>query len=332
MVEGDMATALARRPKAAAKQFSLAPSAPHSVVSLFSGCGGLDLGFRGDFDVFGKHYAPLPFKVVWANDNSPAACATYRRNLGPEIHCGDILESQHLAPESAEVVIGGFPCTDLSINGKRKGLEGTSSGLYRAMVDVVARCNPKVFVAENVKGLLMEYNKDALAQVLADFEALDYTVTYKLYLAADYEVPQMRERVFIVGTAPGVREFVPPAPVTPKGRWMTCKEAIGDLENMEESPEIHHIWSRAQSSADQGRRQVKADKPADTMRAEHHGNIQFHYSLPRRLSMREAARFQAFPDDFAFTARLRETERQVGNAVPPVMAWHIANAVKDCLA
>ena len=324
--------ALARRPKAAAKQFSLAPSAPHSVVSLFSGCGGLDLGFRGDFDVFGKHYAPHPFKVVWANDNSPAACATYRRNLGPEIHCGDILQSQHLAPESAEVVIGGFPCTDLSINGKRKGLEGTSSGLYRAMVDVVARCKPKVFVAENVKGLLMEYNKDALAQVLADFEALDYTVTYKLYLAADYEVPQMRERVFIVGTAPGVREFVPPAPVTPKGRWMTCKEAIGDLEDLEESPEIHHIWSRAQSSADQGRRQVKADKPADTMRAEHHGNIQFHYSLPRRLSMREAARFQAFPDDFAFTARLRETERQVGNAVPPVMAWHIANAVKDCLA
>jgi DNA (cytosine-5)-methyltransferase 1 len=112
---------------------------------------------------------------------------------------------------------------------------------------------------------------------------------------------------------------------------MTSKEAIGDLEQQEESDAINHIWSRAERSPEQGNRKIKADQPSDTIRAECHGNIQYHYSLPRRLSMREAARIQSFPDDFIFAAKLRETERQVGNAVPPVLAWYIAKAVSECL-
>ena len=112
---------------------------------------------------------------------------------------------------------------------------------------------------------------------------------------------------------------------------MTAKEALADLESVKESAEINHIWSRANVSAEQGNRRLKADKPSHTIRAECHGNIQFHYRLPRRLSMREAARLQSFPDDFIFEAGLRETERQVGNAVPPVLAWHMANAVAKYL-
>ena len=84
-------------------------------------------------------------------------------------------------------------------------------------------------------------------------------------------------------------------------------------------------------SGEQGNRIIKAGEPATTMRAECHGNIQFHYAAKRRISMREAARFQSFPDNFIFSGGLRETERQVGNAVPPVLAWHIARAVRDCL-
>src|SRR5205814_1191071 len=116
-----------------------------------------------------------------------------------------------------------------------------------------------------------------------------------------------------------------------KTEWMTSQAAIGDLEALEESEEQSHVWSRAERSAEQGNRKIKADRPSDTIRAECHGNIQYHYSLPRRLSMREAARIQSFPDDFIFAAKLRETERQVGNAVPPVLAWHIAQAVRECL-
>lgn len=300
------------------------------VVSLFSGCGGMDLGFGGGFEVFGKSYAPLPFDIVWANDANSAACETYRQNLG-EIHCGDIREFVRQTPERADVVIGGFPCQDISINGLRKGVSGDRSGLYRTMVEVVARCKPKLFVAENVKGLVQDYNQESLRQILADFGAVGYSVSYKVYLAANYGVPQMRERVFIVGTDSSVKPFCPPAPVTPEGAWLTSKEAIGDLESRPETGAINHIWSRAKSSPEQGMRKIKADRPSDTIRAEHHGNIQFHYRLPRRMSMREAARLQSFPDSFIFASKLRETERQVGNAVPPVLSWHIANATLDCL-
>ncbi|HEX3384628.1 MAG TPA: DNA cytosine methyltransferase, partial [Mucilaginibacter sp.] len=93
----------------------------------------------------------------------------------------------------------------------------------------------------------------------------------------------------------------------------------------------NHVWSLANVSAEQGNRRLKANRPGYTMRAECHGNIQFHYSEPRRISMREAARFQSFPDNFIFEGGLRETERQVGNAVPPILGWHISQSVLSCL-
>jgi DNA (cytosine-5)-methyltransferase 1 len=303
-----------------------------SVVSLFSGCGGMDFGFRGGFSVFGKEYAALPFQIAWANDLNESACKTYRKNLDDVIVPGDVWQMLDKLPKRADVVIGGFPCQDVSINGKLAGVHGeTRSGLYRAMVKIIEQCNPRVFVAENVKGLLERYNKENLAKVLADLSGLGYNLSYNLYLAAEYGVPQMRQRVFIVGTAPGVKPFRPPWPLLPKGQWMSAKQAIGDLEDKAENELANHVWSRAERSPEQGNRQLKPDRPSDTIRAECHGNIQYHYSLPRRLSMREAARIQSFPDSFVFDAKLRETERQVGNAVPPVLAWHIAKAVSESL-
>jgi len=290
------------------------------------------MGFRGGFSVFETDYEKLPFNIVWANDLNPAACETYRQNLSDDIHCGDIWETLKTeTPPKCDVVIGGFPCQDISINGKRKGVAGDRSGLYRALVEAVSLAKPKVFVAENVKGLLQKYNEESLKLIVQDFENLGYKVSYGLYLAADYGVPQMRRRVFIVGTAPGVKAFVPPSPTRTKEKWMTAKEAIGDLEKFDRDEAFNHIWSLALHSAEQGGRKLKPDRPADTIRAECHGNIQFHYKLPRRISMREAARFQSFPDEFLFASKLRETERQVGNAVPPVLGWHVAKAVAECL-
>lgn len=300
-----------------------------TVVSMFSGCGGMDLGFTGGFEVFGRRYRSLPFEIVWANDLNGEACKTYQRNLGHKIFMGDIWSVLHRMPESADILIGGFPCQDISVNGKRAGVNGSRSGLYKAMVEAIKRMRPKVFVAENVKALLRR--EEWLRQVVGDFEGLGYKLHYQLYQAADYGVPQTRERVLFVGTAEDAEPYVPPAPERNAATWMTAKEAIGDLENMPQNPRINHIWSLANTSPEQGNRKLAPERPGYTIRAECHGNIQYHYRLPRRISMREAARIQSFPDKFVFVSGLRETERQIGNAVPPVLGWHVANSVLACL-
>jgi DNA (cytosine-5)-methyltransferase 1 len=297
---------------------------------MFSGCGGMDLGFTGGFKVFGRSYKQLPFEIVWANDLNDAACETYRRNLGGDIRCGDILNLLTTMPAKADVLIGGFPCQDISVNGKMAGVDGPRSSLYRAMIEAIRRTRPKVFVAENVKALLQ--NEAWLNQVVSGFKGLGYTLHYQLYRAADYGVPQTRERVLFVGTRRDMKPYSPPATEREPSNWMTAREAISDLEDVEWSRLTHHIWSLAKRSPEQGDRRLMPDRPGYTIRAECHGNIQWHYRLPRRISMREAARLQSFPDRFVFAKGLRETERQIGNAVPPVLAWHVANAALACLS
>lgn len=257
---------------------------------------------------------------------------TYRANVAPDLVEGPIQECYLSMPVSADVVVGGFPCQDISINGKMAGVvDGARSGLYVWMVKAVEQLRPKVFVAENVKALLMKRHETSLKKVVDDFAALGYRVTFELYDAADYGVPQNRERVVIIGIRNDIKtNFIKPAPTTHDAP-VTCQQAIGDLMYHEEDHAFSHIWSKAKPSSGQGLRYLSADLPSTTMRSECHGNLQFHYDLPRRISMREAARIQSFPDDFIFKAKLRETERMIGNAVPPVLAWHIAQSVLDVL-
>ena len=124
-----------------------------SVVSLFSGAGGMDFGFRGGFNFLGTHYALNPFEIIWANEINPFACRTYRQNINNNICEGDVWEHIKTLPQYADIVIGGFPCQDISVNGKGAGIMGSKSGLYRAMVKAVEILNPQMFVVENVKAL-----------------------------------------------------------------------------------------------------------------------------------------------------------------------------------
>ena len=299
--------------------------APVTLISLFSGCGGMDMGFKGDFDFLGKHYDKNGIDIIWANEINHDACVTYKRNIGDVIE-GDIHDVIDRLPDYADIVIGGFPCQDISINGKMAGVNGKRSSLYTAIVEAVEKVKPKVFVAENVGSLMLRKHDESRKKILDDFSSLGYRIHYQTYHAEDYGVPQTRERIFIVGTREDMPAFIPPQTTT-LFKPITAKEALADLENHPRDVSFAHIWSEAKVSGEQGNRKLVANRPGYTMRAECHGNIQFHYSLPRRISMREAARIQSFPDTFVFPGGLRATERQIGNAVPPVLAWHVAQSV-----
>ena len=287
----------------------------------------MDLGFRGGFAFGGKYYDRLPFDIVWANDINASARQTYKQNLEQEAHAGDVASVMDKLPDRSDVVIAGFPCQDVSINGTVRGSGGNRTILYRYMIQAIEKVRPRIFVAENVKGLLQSHARKFFQQMLSEFESTGYHISHRLYLAADFGVPQMRERLFIVGTKDQIR-FKHPSPGL---KHVSAEEVLADLEEKPETPLLDHVWSRAAASPGQGNRRLVADRPATTIRAEHHGNIQWHYRCDRRISLREAARLQSFPENFSFGCGMRESERQIGNAVPPVLAWHLAKSVRACL-
>lgn len=305
------------------------------VVSLFSGCGGMDLGFKGDFRYLGKHYKDLGFDIVFANDIDKDACETYKDYFKHEPICLDIkkyLDDEKNIPY-CDIVIGGFPCQDFSLAGKREGFNTERGRLYEQMKRVILLARPKIFVAENVKGLTNL--EGALERIKNDFASIGYSVTHHLLTAANYGVPQTRERVIIVGIHNDyTTNFTPPLPTHAFEAWVTAEEAIGDLWGTEKNKDClpnQNQYSQAKNYGEhlQGNKPIKADYPSPTIRAEHHGNIEFHYKRKRRLTVRECARIQSFPDNFMFKGSGSSAYVQIGNAVPPVMAWHIAKRVKD---
>lgn len=315
----------------------------YQVISLFSGAGGLDLGFEGGFKFLDNEYEKHGFEHVFANDKLERAVETYNHNAERGIFTtkathGDIkeiLDQNSQVIPSGDVVTGGFPCKDFSIAGKRNGLDVERGRLYKYMKRVIELKKPKVFVAENVEGLTtMEGVLDVIKK---DFSSIkpSYDVSTHLLNATDYGVPQTRKRLFIVGVRgdQGVT-FSPPEP-THASNPLTAKEALKDLEdNQQDSfPLNHDEISGAKNYGEhlQGNTAIEADKPSPTIRSEHHGNIEFHYKLDRRLSVRECARLQSFPDEFEFAGSMSSNYKIVGNAVPPVLGWHIAMQVKKVL-
>lgn len=319
-------------------------SKKYRVLSLFSGCGGLDLGLEGGFTYLGKKYAENPFGIVWANDINEKATKTQKLNFpNTEVVCGDIvklLADGVEMPENIDVVVGGFPCQDFSLAGKRRGLTVKRGQLYLSMAKVIEMKQPKVFLAENVKGLLSWEDGLAIKTITEDFAKLGYEVDYRLLHTADFGVPQTRERIIIVGVrkdlglkinwvkpthADGGKNGLKP--------WVTIEEALKGIEDEDIQSKLPNFgYSKAKRiEGTQGNNITKADRPAPTMRAEHHGNIEFHYKLPRRLSAREAARIQSFPDNFEFVSSITDAYRQVGNAVAPVFGWHLAQMLRKIL-
>lgn len=299
-----------------------------TVISLFSGCGGLDLGF-----------IKAGFKIIFANDIDKEACESYSKNIGNHIICKDIYQLNSKEVPNADILIGGFPCLGFTIaNGKNRNLESNYNKLYLEYARILKDKQPKYFLVENVAGIQSGKNfKDHFYQkILPTFESCGYDLKHSILNASDYFVAQNRKRVIIIGKRKDIKKeinFPKPQTKIPK----TLKEAIGDLPLDYDSNIPNHTGSKHKININGyiGNRILSWDKPAPTItgRGSRGGGavIHPHPNLHRRLSVRECARLQSFSDDFIFYGSNGAAYAQIGNAVPPLMSFYIAKEFKKCL-
>lgn len=323
------------------------------ILSLFSGCGGLDWGFH-----------EVGYKTIWANDVNEWAVQTFEKNFGKNIITQKNIEEIDPKKDSmipdCDLIIGGFPCQDFSVVWKQPGLDGDRGNLYKHYLRFIEAKKPKAFVAENVKGLLTANNGKAIKEILKGFSNAGdgYMVKIQLYNFADYGVPQFRERVLIVGIRLDTEfNFAHPAPTHGEGRnnsYTTSGEALKGVEKADDFkadeiniadktrkllariPEGGNFKDIPADDPDYVKgmishvyRRLKLDEPAKTIIAAGGGGTWgYHYPEPRPLCNRERARLQSFPDDFKFLGSVTEVRRQIGNAVPPAGVVLLAQTLK----
>ena len=352
-------------------QLQTSPIAPMrdtiQVISLFSGMGGMDVGFseqvivhsesilsseyiESDYKIPGfVNLKRLPFTVVFQNDILPAAKKVAELNQWHHQYTlkdiRDILTDNYVFP-SADVITGGFPCQDFSHAGKRKGFDSTRGTLYQSYVEVVKRVNPRIFIAENVNGLLTMAG-NPIQKIMDDFAAVGYEVKYQLIKGEDFGVPQTRHRVIIMGIRLDCRPKLQDDwnIITENKKNCSINHYFRHLEEPDASTDLaQRSYSKAAKlEKGQGQSEIKLDGFCPTMRAEHHGNIEFRRitggknkedHLPeRRLTVREAALIQTFPPDCILTDGKPSSMayKPIGNAVPPLLGYIIARKVQQIL-
>lgn len=301
-----------------------------NVVSLFSGAGGLDLGF-----IKAGH------KIIWANDNFADAVKTYRRNIGDHIVCEDISKIKSNDIPDHDILIGGFPCQGFSIANANRQSNDERNKLYLELLRVLIKKKPKFFLAENVKGILSLNQGKIFEMILLDLANAGYTVKYKVLNAADFGVPQKRERVIILGVRNDISfrlEYPEPTHsecsnlFENKKQWISIGEALKDIPEPEEIHTLsNHTYSKFKLKFNGyiGNRAIDPTKPAPTVTArgdEKGGVVVLHHPKNhRRMSARELALTQSFPINFIFEGKNSSVYRQIGNAVPPKLAFAIAS-------
>lgn len=297
------------------------------MVSLFCGAGGLDKGFENK-----------GFRTVWANDFDGDACETHRGWSSAEVVQGDIGKVDFKSIPRTEVIAGGFPCQGFSLAGPRK-LDDSRNILYRYFVKLVEEKQPKVFVAENVKGLLTLGNGEIVEAILHDFAEKGYDVKPTLVNAADYGVPQDRQRVIIVGIHKDLNKtFSFPKPQKTK---ISMADALKNITPPERDEVCFAPYSSRYMSRNRKRKWNEQSFTIPAMAKQvtlfpgspdmiKLGTDEWQFGTDgetRRLSYREAAAIQTFPPDMKFYGDLTSKYRQIGNAVPVKLAETVAEEI-----
>ncbi len=302
------------------------------IVSLFSGAGGLDLGL-----VQAGH------EIIWANDIYADAVATYRKNIGNHVYMRDISEIPSSEIPSCDVVVGGFPCQGFSVANWGRTIKDERNKLYKEMVRVIDDKKPRFFIAENVKGLISLGKGEILKRIISDFSRVGYKTTWHVLNSADYGVPQKRMRFVMLGVRNDIAtlpSIFPPEPThhdpTKKGNcaklkpWLSVGRALAHIPEPELAPDIpNHQYSKykLRFNGHMGHRYIDPDKPAPTVtgRGDEKGGVVVlhHPKNHRRMSARELATVQSFPDNFVFEGTKTSAYRQIANAVPPALGYAI---------
>lgn len=308
-----------------------APHARHSVVSFFSGCGGLDLGALGGFDHLGTHYEPRPFDILAAYDNDPRAVEAYRLNIADHAHVADLTQIDMQTVPPADLLFGGFPCQDFSSCGHKQGFDGPRGLLYRTMVDYMRVHRPKVVVGENVPLLKGLRDGIFLDRIVRDLAAVGYRVKHWFLNCPDYGLPASRRRIFIICVRDDLDGFPVPPPPTHLMRHVTIDQAIDDLKHVVDesytNQSQYFVATKATAGAGQGDQVSQRGKLAYAVRANAKARIHFHYELERRLTVRELARLQSFPDEFVFPFAAGPNVILIGNAVPPIVGHAVTGSI-----
>jgi DNA (cytosine-5)-methyltransferase 1 len=304
---------------------------PIRALSMFAGCGGLDLGVLGGFNYLGEHYPALPFEISAAYDIDERAVETYRLNLGGNAEVKDLVDTEPASLPAADVLFGGFPCQDFSTSGPKQGLEGKRGRLYRVLIDYMNAHRPKLVVGENVPGLAKLHNGVILKTILSEFGRAGYRFKVWDLVCPDFGLPQSRRRLILVG----VRNDLPGHPVAPVPTHFmahrSIDDAIDDLIPVSDesitNQSQYFVALAATAGGGQGDHVSQRGELAYTVRANAKARIHFHYELPRRLTVRECARLQSFPDEFVFPHSAMNNMTQIGNAVPPILGNHVGRSL-----
>lgn len=292
---------------------------PYLAIDMFAGCGGLSLGFEA------AGIKTIGYEMV------EDCCNTYEHNLSSPCH-QEVIGTDSSFP-SVDIVIGGPPCQPFSRFGKRMGQADERNG-FPAFIEAIRKIRPKIWMCENVKGL-PEQNKEYFNSIIDQLTELGYEVEYRVFQLVKYDVPQNRERLVIVGHHGGF-EFP-----EPKDYKITAGEALGSLAY--EIPENaafltpsmdEYIAKYEAASKCKNPRDLYLDRPARTLTCRNLAGatsdmhrIRLADGRRRRITVREAARLQGFPDWFEFTGSEESQFTQIGNAVPPIFAYQMAQQI-----